>query len=114
MYRLEVVQFYSSNESRKQVNELKQVLNKLSQNENEKSKDIMKKHFANACKYVLVYLPIGLMIRRLMLLMFSQPLINGCGIAYEIIPAFCLLSVFSCDISYLCNLSGAFKLVLGL
>jgi hypothetical protein len=49
-----------------------------------------------------------------MLLMFSQPLINGYGIAYEIIPAFCLLSVFSCDISYLCNLSGAFKLVLGL
>jgi thiaminase/transcriptional activator TenA len=45
------VQFYSSNESRKQVNEIKQTLNKLSQNENEKSKDIMKKHFANACKY---------------------------------------------------------------
>jgi hypothetical protein len=83
---------------------------------------IMKKHsrdkigWANITegKNVLVYLPIGLMIRRLMLLMFSQPLINGCGIAYEIIPAFCLLSVFSCDISYLCNLSGAFKLVLGL
>jgi thiaminase len=45
------VQFYFSNESRKQVNEIKQILNKLSQNENEKSNDIMKKHFANACKY---------------------------------------------------------------
>jgi thiaminase len=46
------VQFYSSNESRKQVDKIKHILNILSQNENEKSKDIMKNHFANACKYV--------------------------------------------------------------
>ncbi len=31
------VQFYFSNESRKQVNEIKQILNKLSQNENEQT-----------------------------------------------------------------------------
>jgi thiaminase (transcriptional activator TenA) len=45
------VKFYSSNESRKQVGEIKQILNMLSQNENEKSKDMMKKHFTTACKY---------------------------------------------------------------
>ena len=45
------VQFYSSEESCKQVYEIKQILNMLSQNENEKSKDMMKNHFANACKY---------------------------------------------------------------
>jgi thiaminase len=45
------VKFYSSEESGKQVDEIKQILNMLSQNENEKSKDIMKNHFANACKY---------------------------------------------------------------
>jgi thiaminase len=49
------VQFYSSNESCKQVNEIKQILNVLSQNENEKSKDIMKNHFINACKYEFVF-----------------------------------------------------------
>jgi thiaminase/transcriptional activator TenA len=49
------VKFYSSNESRKQVDEIKQVLNMLSQNENEKSKDIMKNHFINACKYELLF-----------------------------------------------------------
>jgi len=49
------VQFYSSNESCKQVNEIKQILNVLSQNENEKSKDIMKNHFLNACKYEFVF-----------------------------------------------------------
>ena len=45
------VQFYSSNESVKQVDEIKQILNTLGRNENEKSKDTMKNHFANACKY---------------------------------------------------------------
>jgi len=45
------VKFYSSNESRKQVEKIKQILNMLSRNENEKSKDIMKNHFINACKY---------------------------------------------------------------
>ena len=49
------VQFYSSNELRKQVDEIKQVLNMLSQNENEKSKGIMKNHFINACKYELLF-----------------------------------------------------------
>ena len=45
------VRFYSSEESVKQVDEIKQILNTLSRNENEKSKDTMKNHFANACKY---------------------------------------------------------------
>ena len=45
------VRFYSSNESRTQVDKIKQILNILSKNENEKSKKVMKNHFANACKY---------------------------------------------------------------
>jgi thiaminase (transcriptional activator TenA) len=45
------VKFYSSTESRKQVGEIKHILNMLGQNENEKSKDMMKKHFTAACKY---------------------------------------------------------------
>jgi thiaminase/transcriptional activator TenA len=45
------VKFYSSKESYKQVDEIKQILNMLGQTENEKSKDMMKNHFANACKY---------------------------------------------------------------
>jgi thiaminase/transcriptional activator TenA len=45
------IQFYCSNESHKQVEELKQILNTLSENENEKSKERMKNHFASACKY---------------------------------------------------------------
>ena len=49
------VRFYSSNESHKQVDEIKQILNTLSRNENEKSKDIMKNHFANACKFELLF-----------------------------------------------------------
>jgi thiaminase/transcriptional activator TenA len=49
------VRFYSSNESIKQVDEIKQILNILSRNENEKSKDIMKNHFANACKFELLF-----------------------------------------------------------
>jgi thiaminase/transcriptional activator TenA len=45
------IQFYSSNESRKQVNEIKEILNLLGQNESEKAKEKMKNHFATACKY---------------------------------------------------------------
>jgi thiaminase/transcriptional activator TenA len=49
------VKFYSLNEFRKQVDEIKQILNMLSQNENEKSKEIMKNHFINACKYEFLF-----------------------------------------------------------
>jgi thiaminase (transcriptional activator TenA) len=49
------VRFYSSNESVKQVDEIKQILNTLSRSENEKSKDTMKNHFANACKFELLF-----------------------------------------------------------
>ena len=45
------IQFYCSNESQKQVEELKQILNALSENEDEKSKYRMKNHFASACNY---------------------------------------------------------------
>jgi thiaminase len=45
------VKFYSLEESCKQVDEIKQILNMIGQTENEKSKVMMKNHFANACKY---------------------------------------------------------------
>jgi thiaminase (transcriptional activator TenA) len=45
------IQFYSSTESCRQVEEIKQILNLLGKNKNKKSKDIMKEHFASACKY---------------------------------------------------------------
>lgn len=45
------VQFYSSAESCKQVEEIKQILNILSKSEDEKYKELMKEHFASACKY---------------------------------------------------------------
>jgi thiaminase len=45
------VKFYSSEESVKQVDEIKQILNILGQTENEESKNMMKNHFAHACKY---------------------------------------------------------------
>jgi thiaminase/transcriptional activator TenA len=45
------VQFYSSDESRRQVAAIQQILNLLGKEENEKYKQIMKNHFANACKY---------------------------------------------------------------
>ncbi|HEY6535078.1 MAG TPA: thiaminase II [Candidatus Nitrosocosmicus sp.] len=45
------IQFYSSTESCKQVEEIKQILNLLGTNKNKKSKDIMKENFASACKY---------------------------------------------------------------
>ena len=47
--------FYSLEESCKQVDEIKQILNTLSLNENERSKDRMKNHFANACKFELLF-----------------------------------------------------------
>jgi thiaminase (transcriptional activator TenA) len=45
------VKFYSLEESCKQVDEIKQILNMIGQTENAKSKVMMKNHFANACKY---------------------------------------------------------------
>jgi len=45
------VQFYSSNESRRQVEGIKQILNMLAEKENEKSKNAMENHFIIACKY---------------------------------------------------------------
>jgi thiaminase (transcriptional activator TenA) len=45
------VQFYSSTESHRQVAEIKQILNRLGEKEDEKSNAIMKNHFANACRY---------------------------------------------------------------
>jgi thiaminase (transcriptional activator TenA) len=45
------VQFYSSNESCNQVDEIKEILNLSGQNESEIAKEKMKNHFANACKY---------------------------------------------------------------
>jgi thiaminase len=45
------VKFYSSEESCKQVDEIKQILNILGRTENEKSKGMMKNHFTNACRY---------------------------------------------------------------
>jgi thiaminase/transcriptional activator TenA len=45
------VKFYSSKESCDQVDEIKQILNTLGKNENERSKGMMKNHFTNACKY---------------------------------------------------------------
>ena len=45
------VQFYSSTESHRLVTEIKEILNRLGEKEDEKSKAIMKNHFANACRY---------------------------------------------------------------
>jgi thiaminase/transcriptional activator TenA len=45
------VQFYSSHESYKQVEEIQQILNILGKAEGEKSKEAMKNHFATACEY---------------------------------------------------------------
>lgn len=44
------LQFYSSDESSRQVAEIKEILNKHGE-EDQKSKGIMKNHFANAFKY---------------------------------------------------------------
>ncbi|HEX7206582.1 MAG TPA: hypothetical protein VF233_00270, partial [Nitrososphaeraceae archaeon] len=45
------VQFYSSEESYKQVKEIKIMLDVLGKEANEKEKMAMKNHFATACKY---------------------------------------------------------------
>jgi thiaminase/transcriptional activator TenA len=45
------IQFYYSTESHRQVLEIKEILNKLGEKADEKSKAKMKNHFANACKY---------------------------------------------------------------
>src|SRR6266571_7892387 len=45
------VQFYSSTESHRQVAEIKDILNRLGEKEDEKSKAIMKNHFSKACRY---------------------------------------------------------------
>ena len=45
------VQFYSSNESRGQVEGIKQILNMLAEKENVKSKNVMENHFITACNY---------------------------------------------------------------
>jgi len=45
------VKFYSSTDSSRQVAEIKQIMNRLGQKEDDKVKGIMKNHFASACKY---------------------------------------------------------------
>jgi thiaminase (transcriptional activator TenA) len=45
------IQFYSSDESRKQVEEIKKILNILAKEASEKDKMEMEKYFATACKY---------------------------------------------------------------
>ena len=49
------LQFYSSNESSKQVKELKQVLNKLARNASEKKKIEMNSRFSISCNYELKF-----------------------------------------------------------
>jgi thiaminase (transcriptional activator TenA) len=49
------LQFYSSNESGKQVNELKQVMNKLARNASEKKKIEMNSCFSISCNYELKF-----------------------------------------------------------
>jgi thiaminase/transcriptional activator TenA len=45
------VQFYSSIESRRQVTEIKDILNRVGERVDEKSRAKMKHHFVNVCKY---------------------------------------------------------------
>ena len=45
------IQFYSSEESHRQVKEIKMMLNALAKEASEKDKMAMKNHFATACKY---------------------------------------------------------------
>jgi thiaminase/transcriptional activator TenA len=49
------LQFYSSNESAKQVNELKQVVNKVARNASEKKKIEMNSRFSISCNYELKF-----------------------------------------------------------
>ncbi len=44
-------QFYSSTESNRQVTEIKEILDRLSEKVDEESKAKMKDHFASACRY---------------------------------------------------------------
>lgn len=45
------IQFYSSKESFKQVNKIKQLLDKLALESDEKQKNNMRKYFSNSCNY---------------------------------------------------------------
>ena len=45
------IQFYSSEESHRQVKEIKMMLDALAREAREKDKIAMKNHFATACKY---------------------------------------------------------------
>jgi thiaminase (transcriptional activator TenA) len=45
------IQFYSSEVSHMQVNEIKMILDVLAKEASEKDKMVMKNHFATACKY---------------------------------------------------------------
>jgi len=50
------LQFYSSDESSRQVAEIKEILNRVGEEEDEKTRAIMKNHFAKACKYEYLFL----------------------------------------------------------
>jgi thiaminase (transcriptional activator TenA) len=49
------IRFYSSKESRKLVNQIRQLLNKLARNADEKKKIEMKNHFSVSCNYELEF-----------------------------------------------------------
>jgi thiaminase/transcriptional activator TenA len=49
------IRFYSSEESQRQVNEIKDLVNKLSTQVDDEQKVIMKDHFATACNYELQF-----------------------------------------------------------
>jgi thiaminase/transcriptional activator TenA len=49
------IRFYSSEESQRQVNEIKELVNKLSTQVDDEQKVIMKDHFATACNYELQF-----------------------------------------------------------
>ena len=49
------IRFYSSKESRKQVKQIKELLNKLARNVDEKKKTDMKNHFSISCNYELEF-----------------------------------------------------------
>lgn len=49
------IRFYSSNESLKQVNEIKRLLNKLAMDVDEQKKGKMKNHFSLSCNYELQF-----------------------------------------------------------
>ncbi|MDQ5869497.1 MAG: hypothetical protein M3530_07195 [Thermoproteota archaeon] len=49
------IRFYSSEESQRQVNEIKELVNKLSTQVDDEQKVIIKDHFATACNYELQF-----------------------------------------------------------